>query len=461
MTRPFRRADSRPLFSGSFAGALEPRRLLSAESFDSIAAPADALLGPAVEFGASAYFFTRDSGVPIARAELWKSDGTPAGTVPTGVSFSVPTPDDVPASLTVMGGRLLFAATDERLGRELWVSDGTPEGTAPASDFAAPSARPGAMIVVGQQAFFALDDAATGRELWRTDGTPGGTRLVADIRPDGSSNPTLLTPFAGRLFFVADDGTHGAETWSTDGTPGGTSLLADVRPAAASAQVTTMYAGRTTKGDFLFFDADAGGTPGTGPEPWVSDGTEIGTRPLRDVLPGSKGSRPTSFAAFNGYVYFSADDGVSGRELWRTDGSAVGTARVADARPGGLSTDPKELTPLRDRLLFAATGQSGGLWSTDGTALGTRQIMPPAPDAFITLRDMRAVGDRVFFVAATQRGGEEPWVDVSVRADQGQLARFVVDLPGDSTDGGIGIEEPIRVEGQPRKRWGHPRDNIL
>jgi len=36
-----------------------------------------------------------------------------------------------------------------------------------------------------------------------------------------------------------------------------------------------------------------------------------------------------------------------------------------------------------------------------------------------------------------------------------------VDLPGDSTDGGIGIEEPIRVEGQPRKRWGHPRDNIL
>jgi len=58
-------------------------------------------------------------------------------------------------------------------------------------------------------------------------------------------------------------------------------------------------------------------------------------------------------------------------------------------------------------------------------------------------------------------GGEEPWVDVSVRADQGQLARFVVDLPGDSTDGGIGIEEPIRVEGQPRKRWGHPRDNIL
>jgi ELWxxDGT repeat protein len=400
------------------AQQLEPRFLLAAVPFDAFAAPADALLGPAVELGGTAYFFARDSSAPAdtARAELWKSDGTPAGTVATGVSFPAPTQADAPASLTVLDGRLLFAATDGQLGRELWLSDGTPAGTARASDFSAPGARPDALTVVGGQAFFTLDDAATGRELWRTDGTPAGTRLVADIHPTGSSNPALLTPFAGRLFFVADDGTHGREIWSSDGTPGGTSMLTDLRPGSASPQVTMLYPGPTPAGDRLFFNADAGGSPATGVELWATDGTAAGTRLVKDIFPGTGGSLPGSFATFKESVYFAASDGRSGRELWRTDGTDAGTLLVSDLQPGNTAGEPTDLTPLGDRLLFVAWRPAGdghtffrGLWSTDGTANGTIPIQPATPDNVYVWRDLRVVGDRVVFVGSTPQTGQEPW----------------------------------------------------
>jgi ELWxxDGT repeat protein len=70
-------------------------------------------------------FFRADDGVN--GVELWKSDGTSAGTVkvkdinPTGSSF--------PYYLTNVNGTLFFRADDGVNGVELWKSDGTPDGT--------------------------------------------------------------------------------------------------------------------------------------------------------------------------------------------------------------------------------------------------------------------------------------------------------------------------------------------
>src|SRR3712207_7890067 len=52
-------------------------------------------------------------------------------------------------------------------------------------------------------------------------------------------------------------------------------------------------------------------------ELWRSDGTTAGTQLLKDILPGQAESKPMELAVVNNTLYFSADDGSSGRELDR------------------------------------------------------------------------------------------------------------------------------------------------
>jgi ELWxxDGT repeat protein len=79
----------------------------------------------------------------------------------------------------------------------------------------------------------------------------------------------------------------------------------------------------------------------SGYEPWRSDGTSAGTMMLKDVWPGSSGSKPaiggyrTGFSeAFPGRVFFRAADAVSGYELWQSDGTPETTVRTVDFVPG-------------------------------------------------------------------------------------------------------------------------------
>jgi ELWxxDGT repeat protein len=54
-----------------------------------------------------------------------------------------------------------------------------------------------------------------------------------------------------------------------------------------------------------------------GLELWMSDGTEVGTRPIGDIAPGPRGSSPGDYLRIADHVYFGADDGTRGSELWR------------------------------------------------------------------------------------------------------------------------------------------------
>jgi ELWxxDGT repeat protein len=90
-----------------------------------------------------------------------------------------------PAQLTNVGGTLFFTADDGVNGRELWKSDGTAAGTVPVADIAPGpgSSDPTQLTAMGDVLFFAADDGVNGRELWRSDGTAAGTGLVADLVP--------------------------------------------------------------------------------------------------------------------------------------------------------------------------------------------------------------------------------------------------------------------------------------
>ena len=87
----------------------------------------------------------------------------------------------------------LFSATDGSRGRELWRSDGTAAGTFLVKDInsGAGESKPYHFTQVGGTVFFVADDGSRGVELWRSDGTAAGTALVKDIYPGTGSSGIL------------------------------------------------------------------------------------------------------------------------------------------------------------------------------------------------------------------------------------------------------------------------------
>jgi len=115
-----------------------------------------------------------------------------------------------------VNGTLFFSASDGTNGTELWKSNGTEAGTVLVKDIYYPggSSSPVYLTDVNGVLFFRANDGTNGIELWKSDGTEDGTVLVKDIYPGASgSSPLFLTDANGTLFFSANDGTHGAELW--------------------------------------------------------------------------------------------------------------------------------------------------------------------------------------------------------------------------------------------------------
>jgi ELWxxDGT repeat protein len=228
-----------------------------------------------VAMGKSVYFAADDGKHGV---ELWKSDGSAKGTELVKDSNTTPgnsNPNDDSAinksaeveKLYVSGKTLYFSANDGQKGVELWKTDGTEAGTVLVKDINPSSASRASdianLVAVGRTLYFSANDGANGLELWKTDGTEAGTTLVEDINPGSAdSDPDQLTAFHGVLLFTANDGVHGSEPWGSDGTEAGTTMLRDLEPGAFGSGPGSF----TTSGKFLYFSAS---NPSAGEELWA------------------------------------------------------------------------------------------------------------------------------------------------------------------------------------------------
>ncbi len=379
---------------------------------------------PIVELDGIAYFFDDDG---VHGQELWRSDGTDAGTGMVKDVCPGECSSELASELVIHSGSLYFVADDGVHGRELWRSDGTDPGTRLVAD-ALPGpygSRPEWLTSLGDLLLFTAGDLDHGRELWASDGTAGGTEMVKDIRADGSSEPASFAAWNGVAWFVADDGVHGEELWTSDGSAGGTHLVRDIHPGADGG----VYPDQSPRGHFrapeplggyLLFPADDGVH---GEELWRSDGTEAGTTLLADIHGGSSGSSPFDLTVYAGEVYFQADQSGIGQELWKTDGTTGGTVLVRDIDPGFSGSNPQSFTAAGGKLFFAAGTSAAGeeLWTTDGTGAGTTMVadVRPGPDSGLYAfpgGGLEAFGDRVLFEGDDGTHSLEPWVSDGTEA---------------------------------------------
>ena len=339
--------------------------------------------------------------------ELWKSDGTPSGTVM--LKDINPGPNNsTPNEPAIFNGILYFSATDGVNGFELWKSDGTPSGTFMIKDMnpGAGFSNPTQLTVINNAMFFNATDGSDGAELWRSDGTASGTYMIKDIYPGaGQSAPNWLTTVNGTLFFQAMDGTNGYELWKSDGTYSGTVMVKDINPGANGSDPAYL----TNVNGTLFFRANDGTN---GNELWKSDGTPTGTVMVKDINPGATGSYSASYINMNGMLYFQATDGTNGYELWKSDGTTPGTVIVKDIYPGSGTSFPMNLINVNGILYFEATNGTNGyeLWKSDGTASGTVMVKDIFPGASSSNPgSLTNFNGTLFFQAIDGTNGYELW----------------------------------------------------
>jgi ELWxxDGT repeat protein len=201
-------------------------------------------------------YFEGDDGSGIGD-ELWKTDGTIAGTVLVA-DLLVGSGSSDPRDFVEFNGEFFFAAEDTD-GYNLWKTDGTTEGTVlVANPNTSGDSKVAKLFSDGMHLYFIADNGTDGIELWKYDGAIASQ--IKNINTSGDSDPDNFITLSGTTFFSSDDGS-GEKLWITDGTTTGTMTVAsNIGSGADPVDVNNLtvlgtnlvFSGKVSNGDELF-----------------------------------------------------------------------------------------------------------------------------------------------------------------------------------------------------------------
>lgn len=379
-----------------------------------------------------------------ARWELWKSNGTPAGTVLIKTVYSGSNGAQI-YDVTPVGAQLVFRgngvleeadAYSWKNSVRLWQTDGTPEGTHPLegepevsgvvnvndevffsgvpydaqgrgecvlgrhilataeTTFTQPllNGCPHGLMTTGKQLLFFSEDKtidASSCSLWNSDGTASETHLLVDFFLYGFENCYISEQWiqSNKLYLLIKDGRGRTELWASDGTADGTdqiSALAFDWLKEPNPLLLTTHPQRA----FRVYYAD--GSCGV----WTTDGTPLGTILIEHFC-------PDDFALFGDALAFAIGNPKGGWDL-RLRPPGADEKMLGHFGYGPESLKPRFLGQANGLFLIQIHDDEGcAVWATDGTAAGTQLLWRPC---WTSLLDYH--GQLLFTVQKTERAIE-------------------------------------------------------
>ena len=291
----------------------------------------------------------------------------------------------------------------------LWRTDGTSEGTVPLQTIGKVDERD-TIFAWKNQVYFTATTPEAGKEIWVSDGTERGTQLLQDIYPGPENSEVSIIGTTETDLFLLANSSEDRELWATTGTFDSTRLLKRLGyPDRDIEKGSIIHANDEER---LFFNS----SDELPAELWVTDGTELGTRP---VLLGNPYANEA--VAFKGRFFFS-NRTIDGEELWVSNGVALETYQFADLTPGEIiteghcahpipgvpdsggctspayvasSTAPIFLTVLGYDLYFVASGNR--LFRTDGT-VGGIELIETLNSSKGSIGNLVKLDERILFV---------------------------------------------------------------
>ncbi|MEP1095446.1 MAG: ELWxxDGT repeat protein [Cyclobacteriaceae bacterium] len=381
----------------------------------------------------------------------------------------------------LLGENLIFPGVDGEHGQELWKYDRSTKQELLLKDInlGISSSTPRSLISLNSIVYFVAYTPDLGREFWKTDGTVEGTTLVSDFTPGpNSSRISHQTIYQGNLYFeiysndqyhlsMIQDGTiqlikelgknqfnspfsvkkmisnetslfavvdgEGDDLWISDGTSVGTKKIKDLN------KVDNL----TMVGQQLYFAATEDYVQD--PQLWTSDGTTGGTRLVKDV-----GKNFSSFTSFNDNLIFSVEIVETGKELWMSDGTTSGTTLLKDINPGTHgSIGFTQYLHLDGFLYFSANDGVKGteLWKTNGTSSGTELVIDINSGGIGSFPENFITNNKAIFMSAYREGvGNELW-RLNVETNSLEVVDIIPGKEGSSPDHFTVVENVLFFQG--------------
>lgn len=341
-----------------------------------------------------------------AQGNLWRTNGTAEGTaiVDLGkLSGSV-----IDGQLATLGSSYVVCRIAEQDGRVGLYAVRPPSSAAPTRlcDWNAPAVNewqtpdlPNRLFAVNATATYFANRDAAGVELWRATVDNNGPRAAraGDLHPGpGWSNPQQIVPLGtAQALCVAFAPATGVEPYALIPNAPQPSLVLDLTTGAATGAASSP-ANAARLGDRVTFNATDGQRPFT----WVSDGTRGGTQRLGEAT----NARPFSTDAWQ---FLAISTAATGIEPARRDADGVWRT-LRDINPGPNGSSVAAVAPIAGRVFFrASNGTTGGEpWVTDGTNAGTIPLgdINPGPASSVAVGFADVGNGEVYFGAFDSDG---------------------------------------------------------
>jgi ELWxxDGT repeat protein len=328
--------------------------------------------------------------------KLWETGGTGPKLLKTIKGKTA-----APTELTNVGGRLYFEADGE-----LWKSNGTAAGTVAVDTHVDPTA----MANANGTLFFETPTA-----LWKTRGAQATTRKLKTIKLGAKSEIVAVN---GSVYFTdpkSGFNYDAPDLWTSDGTPAGTKTVLQTHIDPVYAKYPRLYdpTDLTNLNGQLFFEASTNRVKLSYTDLWRATAAKAATVvPYGTDLTNVNGSlyffdydKPDNCQYIDGGNSCSYSSGFA---LWKGSKALFNfDPTVYDGGGGGdtvYAPNVGQLTAVGGQLFFASnqTGKTE-LWRTDGTLAGLANVgaLPP--------QHLTNVNGTLFFTANDGTHGSQIW----------------------------------------------------